>query len=49
MLGTSDDGECDETWSVGEYEAECRRYAVVTVDGVNYCEKHAQNAPVTDR
>lgn len=43
------DGECDRTWTRDGHEAECRRDAVVTVDGVNYCDKHAKHAPITDR
>lgn len=49
MFGKSDNGDCDETWEANGHEAVCRRDAVVTVDGVNYCEKHAKNAPATDR
>lgn len=41
---------CTHTWSDGdgEYEAVCERYAIVSVNGEKYCEKHAQFAPTSD-
>jgi hypothetical protein len=49
MFGSNHRPLCDHSWSDGDHDATCQRDAVVTVDGVNYCEQHAKNAPTTDR
>jgi len=40
---------CTWQWDEGDYTANCERYAVVSVDGEYYCEKHASKAPTSDR
>lgn len=40
---------CTWTWEENGHIATCERYAVVAVGGEKYCEKHANNAPTSDR